>query len=57
MAVARFMDTLPEETRIYLHQMVYRVAGIDPPPPPKTHRLPPRNVIHLVNVRRASGAL
>lgn len=55
LAVARFMDTLPDETRLYLLEMVYRVAGVEPPPPPQRHRQPPGNVLRLTSVRSASG--
>lgn len=54
-AIGAFIDTLPEEDRIYLLDMVYRVAGVEPPPPPIRHRPPPENVIPLTLVRRASS--
>lgn len=50
-AAALFMDTLPEETRAYLLDMIYRVAGVEPPtplvvcPPPSSEK-----VIRLTNV-------
>lgn len=50
-AAALFMDTLPEETRAYLLDMVYRVAGVEPPAPP-SKREPPSSekVIRLTDV-------
>jgi hypothetical protein len=55
LAAARFMDTLPDETRLYLLEMVYRVAGVEPPPPPQRSRKPPGNVLSFTSVRSASG--
>lgn len=39
-AAALFIDTLPDETRAYLLDMIYRVAGVDPPPPPNERERP-----------------
>lgn len=51
-AAALFIDTLPDETRAYLLDMIYRVAGVEPPPPPLEHERPSgEKVIRLTEVR------
>jgi hypothetical protein len=50
-AAALFIDRLPDETRAYLLDMIYRVAGVDPPPPPSERERPHNeNVIRLSDV-------
>jgi hypothetical protein len=51
-SAALFIDSQPEDVRLYLLEMIYRVAGVEPPTPPKTtQRPPPDNVISIVSSR------
>lgn len=51
-SAANFIDSQPEDVRLYLLEMIYRVAGVEPPTPPKTTQRPPHgNVISLVSSR------
>jgi hypothetical protein len=52
-SAALFIDSQPEAVRLYLLEMIYRVAGVEPPTPPKTTQRPPSsgNVISIVSAR------
>jgi hypothetical protein len=50
-AAGVFIDTLDAETRAYLLDMIYRVAGVEPPTPPIERPLPEsEKVIRLTDV-------
>lgn len=53
-SAAHFIDSQPEDVRLYLLEMIYRVAGVEPPPtPPKTTQRPPAGNVIPIDIARA----